>query len=101
MIVRLLLVTITVLTVGACSSTSHCRKEQDYQKAGSIPVIAGVGDLKSPESPSALRIPPAPEKPVAFGEKYLDEDGDERWSCLDVPPRLEVPDEAEVVKEKP
>lgn len=91
---RVLLLGLLAAALSACS-TAHCRKPGDYAAAQSLPALPIVDGLKLQESPSALRIPPAPENPVAFGEKYRDEDGDERWSCLDVPPRLEIKEEAE------
>lgn len=94
---RLLVVSGVALVLSACSS-AHCRKPGEYAAARSLPVLPAVAGLKLQESPSALRIPPAPENPVAFGEKYLDEDGDERWSCLDVPQKLEIKEEAETQK---
>ena len=88
-VLRLLFVSMAALTLAACS-TAHCRKPDEYASAQSVQPLPAIAGLKFPESPSALRIPPAPENPVAFGEKYKDEDGDERWSCLDVPQKLEV-----------
>lgn len=94
---RVLLLSVLAFALSACS-TAHCRKPEEYAAAQSMPVLPVVDGLKLQESPSALRIPPAPENPVAFGEKYLDEDGDERWSCLDVPQKLEIKEEAETQK---
>lgn len=94
---RLVFLSVVALFLSACAN-SHCRKPEEYASAQSSPVLPVVAGLKLQESPSALRIPPAPENPVAFGEKYLDEDGDERWSCLDVPQKLEVKDEPEPKK---
>jgi len=92
-VARLLIVPAAAL-LSACSATSHCKGKLDYQEAPSVPPLAGVEALKLPESPSALRIPPPPEQPVAFGEKYQNEKGKERYRCLDVPPRMDVPEDA-------
>ena len=77
-----------VLALGACASNSYCLGEQKYQNAGSVPPLRPIEGLKLPESPSALKIPPAPANPVAFGERYKDEDGDEKSRCLDKPPAM-------------
>lgn len=81
--------------LAACSSTHHCVKEQDYQKAKTVAPIQSVDPLKIPESPSALRVPPAAPGAARFGEKVHDKGGDEKWRCLDIPPTFDETAEAE------
>ncbi|MGH8444703.1 MAG: hypothetical protein ACREVL_05515 [Solimonas sp.] len=79
----------------ACSSTRRCESEQPYQKAETLQTPGAVPGLTVPESPSALRIPPAPANSVAFGQKVDDpkEPGKTKYECLDMPPRLSLPPE--------
>jgi len=81
------------LALAGCAVNSYCEGEQDYAKAQSLPPLQDVEGAKVPESPSALKIPPPPQNPVAFGETYKDEDGDDAIRCLDKPP--EMPPQAE------
>ncbi len=84
-------VLLAILGLSGCAASSYCMDPQNYQKAKSVPSITGAEGLQLPESPSALRIPPTPENPVAFGELYKDADGDERARCLDTPPQMTLP----------
>lgn len=84
-------VLLAILGLSGCATTSYCIDEQKYQQAQSVPPIKGTEDMQLPESPSALRIPPPTENPVAFGEIYKEEDGDERVRCLDTPPQMTLP----------
>jgi hypothetical protein len=85
------LVLLAIFGLSGCATTSYCVDEQKYQEAKSVPPIKGTEAVRLPESHSALRIPPPPEKPVAFGEIYKDEDGDERVRCLETPPQITLP----------
>ncbi|MBI2382980.1 MAG: hypothetical protein HYV18_02780 [Gammaproteobacteria bacterium] len=91
---RILAAVFAAALASGCSSTSHCKGEQDYQKAQTVPPLAGVDGLKLPESPSPLRIPPKAESEVAFGEQYKTDNGKTRYRCLDIPPRLELPEDS-------
>lgn len=81
-----------VLALGGCASGGHCTGEFDYQKAESLPPAPQLAGIKQPESPSALRVPPAPAKPVPFAERVPDPENpkDEIVRCLDVPPPLPI-----------
>ena len=85
----LLLVPACVLA--ACASNSYCDGVQDYQKAKTLPPLAGVEGLKLPESPSALKIPPASPNPVGYGTHVKDEKGKDVLQCLDKPPAMPSP----------
>ncbi len=84
------LIVLVALGLGACSSTSHCRRPQDYQSAPDRAPLTGVEGMQLPESASALRIPPPIDNSVPFGEKARDGDV---WNCLDMPPRLVLPED--------
>ena len=87
--------------LSGCATSSYCTDELEYQEAKSVPPITGAEGLALPDSPSALRIPPPPESPVAFGEIYKDAEGDERAHCLDTPPPISLPPPApQPVEEK-
>ena len=88
-----LLVLAAAAVLGACTANSYCAGVQPYQEAPSVAPVQGTGDLKFPESPSALRIPPAPANPVPYGQKVKDADGDEVLRCLDKPPEMPPPAE--------
>ena len=77
--------------LGACASNTYCEGEQPYQKAKSLPPLAGVEGLKLPESPTALKIPPVPANPVAYGTHVKDEKGKDVLQCLDKPPAMPPP----------
>jgi hypothetical protein len=79
---------IPLLGLGGCAAGSYCEGQQDYQRARSVPVLQPAEGLRVPSSGNALRIPPAPENSVPYGEVGKDEDGDEFVSCLDKPPEL-------------
>jgi len=78
------------LLLGACSNTRRCEATLPYQSAQTLPPPDAVPGLTVPESPSALRIPPAPASEVPFGQPVGEvRDGrDARYECLDTPPRL-------------
>ena len=77
-----------VLALAGCAVNSYCEGEQTYQKAPTLPPLQATGGVKLPESPSALKIPSPPSNPVAYGEHYQDEDGDDAVRCLDKPPAM-------------
>lgn len=83
-----LLAGLTTLQLAACGTTAHCRRPEEYQAAQDRAPLIGADGLKLPESAGALRIPPPVENPVAFGES-----SGESWSCLDIPPKLELPED--------
>ncbi len=95
------LVLLSVLGLGGCAASSYCTDEQNYQKARSVAPVKSAEGMQLPESPSALRIPPPPANPVAFGEVYKDAEDDERVRCLDTPPEMPLPPLAPVTEEKP
>ncbi|HEY0974233.1 MAG TPA: hypothetical protein VGE57_07050 [Solimonas sp.] len=74
-----------VLGLAACGSNRHCQGDHPYQRAQTLPPPAPIEGLKWPESPSALRIPPAPAQAAT---PYAYQDGDAGLQCLDVPPRM-------------
>lgn len=74
--------------LAGCATSSYCTGEQKYQKAQSVPALRGVEGVTLPDSATALKIPPPPERAVAYGEVYTDEDGDEAVRCLDKPPAM-------------
>ncbi|MGQ0586201.1 MAG: hypothetical protein ACT4PK_03245 [Gammaproteobacteria bacterium] len=86
-----LLTLIPVLALAGCASVSQCSGTQAYRDATSVPVVQSTESLKLKDSPSALKIPPAPATAVPYGEVYVDEDGDERVRCLDIPPVMPAP----------
>ena len=90
-----------VLALGACSVNTYCEGEQDYQKAGTVPPLQGAEGLKLPQSASALKIPPPPPHPVAYGEHVKDEDGDDVVQCLDKPPEMPPPVQPKAEEKKP
>jgi hypothetical protein len=70
------------LLVTGCASNSYCLGKQPYENAEERPPLQSVGDLKLPDSPTALRVPPKPANPVPFGVANAKGDG----VCLDKPP---------------
>lgn len=74
--------------LGGCAANSYCLEEFDYQKAQSVPPIRGTEGLAIPDSPSALRIPPAAPDTEPYGKKVKDDKGDEKIVCLDRPPAM-------------
>ena len=88
-----LLVVSSVLALSACGTTAHCRRPQEYQLAQDRAPLVGAEGQELPESASALRIPPPVENPVGFGAKTSDDKGNEAWSCLDIPPKLVLPED--------
>lgn len=92
-VVRALLIPV-LLSLGACAANTYCMGEQPYQKATSVPPLRPAGDLKLPESPAALRIPPPPATPVPYGQTVKDKDGDDAIRCLDKPPEMAIAPEA-------
>ncbi len=89
---RLLASAVAVLVLTGCASNRHCTGEQEYQKARTLPAPAEVSGLKMPDSPSALRIPPAPATVVPFSTEAPDpaKPGKTRAECLDMPARMPV-----------
>lgn len=82
--------------LAACGSNRHCQGEFPYQKAQTLPPPAPVEGLKWPESPSALKIPDAPETTVPFANPVPDprKAGETTVECLDTPPRMSAPEPA-------
>lgn len=72
--------------LSACGASRYCVVEQEYQTAASVPELRPAGGLLLPESPSALRLPPAPANPEPFGVESADGFG----ICLDKPPGLQA-----------
>ncbi len=70
------------MLLSGCASNRYCLGEQAYQNAEERPVLEPVGDLKLPESPTALRIPPPVANPVPYGAADAEGNG----VCLDKPP---------------
>ena len=79
------------LALAGCAIGTYCEGDQKYHKAESLPPLAGAEGVTLPESASALKIPPPPANPVAFGERYKDADGDDAVRCLDKPPEMPAP----------
>lgn len=80
------------LLCAGCSSKSYCMKEQKYDHVASIPPVTGGDGLKIPNSPTALRVPPAPPpaQDAPFGSKVIDPKHPHRtqYACLDEPPPM-------------
>jgi hypothetical protein len=93
------------LALSGCALSSYCEGELKYQRAPSVPPLRTAEGLQLPQSGSALRIPPPPENPVPYGEKYKDAEGDDAVRCLDRPPELvrspEPPEPAATAAEPP
>lgn len=87
---RLLASAAAVLVLSGCASNRYCSGEQAYQDARTLPPPAEVSGLKMPDSPSALRIPPAPAKPVPFASEVPNpaKPGQTMAECLDMPARM-------------
>jgi uncharacterized lipoprotein len=85
------LLLLSACALGACASNSYCEGDQAYQKAKTLPPLAGVEGLKVPESASALKIPPAPPNAVAYGTHVKNEKGKDVLQCLDKPPDMPPP----------
>jgi uncharacterized lipoprotein len=77
----------SVSLLAACSTNSYCLAKQDYQKARVVPELRSADGLVMPNSPSALRLPPAPAGGEPFGR--VGEDG--IGVCLDRPPAMAQP----------
>jgi uncharacterized lipoprotein len=73
--------------LSACSTNSYCLAEQDYQKARVVPELRSAEGLNMPNSPSALRLPPAPAQSEPFGRTDAEGGG----VCLDQPPAMAQP----------
>lgn len=74
--------------LGGCAANSYCLEDLDYQQAKSVPPIRGTDGLQIPESPGALRVPPAAPDSEPYGKKVKDEKGNEKIVCLDRPPPM-------------
>ena len=89
---RPVVVVAVTLLLGGCAAGSYCEGEQDYEDAASVPAIQSADGLQIKESSTALKIPPAPEAKVPYGEKVVDAKGKEGMRCLDQPPDLVLPE---------
>jgi hypothetical protein len=78
------------LLVSACANHAYCERKPQYYGAASVPPIQGAGNLKVPESPTAMRVPPQPPSELAFGTRVPDPKHPGRHSvqCLDQPPPM-------------
>lgn len=101
---RLLLVPACAVLLSSCAGMNrHCVGEFEYQQAVTLPPPAETEGLAVPQSPGALRIPPAPGNPVPYAREFPDpkKPGKTRTECLDVPPRLPPEPAAEPEPPKP
>jgi hypothetical protein len=85
--VKALVVLGSVGLLAACGTNSYCLVEKEYQQARIVPELRSAEGLKMPNSPSALRLPPAPTNPEPFGVK----DSEGAGVCLDKPPAMAEP----------
>lgn len=87
---RLILLGLMAATamLSACSQMRYCKGEQKYQAVQSLPPLEGTDGLEIPQSQAALRVPPGPGTSDGFVESYIDDEGETRLRCLDMPPRL-------------
>ena len=76
---RALLLIALAATLSGCASGPRCISDESYRDAATLAPPPDTGNLKLPESASALRIPAAPASP-STPAPGLD--------CLDSPPRL-------------
>lgn len=76
------------LSLVGCATDGACTDKAKYREAESITVIQGTGDLRLPESPSALRIPPLTEAAQAAASEPVTHGKGRRGACLDVPPPM-------------
>ncbi len=85
---------VLVSGLAACGSNRHCQGEFPYQQASTLPPPAVVEGLKWPESPSALKIPPAPATTIPYASTVPDPaaPGKTQVQCLDTPPRMPPPE---------
>jgi hypothetical protein len=78
--------------LAGCGSKAYCMRDQKYDHVASIPPITGGDGLNIPNSPTALRVPPAPPNApdAPFGSKVVDPQhpGRTQYACLDEPPPL-------------
>ena len=72
--------------LSGCGASAYCLTKQDYQSAESVPELRPAEGLVVPNSPSAMRLPPAPTQQVPFGSRAADGSG----VCLDKPPTLKI-----------
>ena len=88
----LLGVLLGVPLLGGCATKAYCMKEQKYDHIASIPPITGGEGLNIPNSPTALRVPPAPpeSQDAPFGSRVIDPKHPHRtqYACLDEPPPM-------------
>ena len=79
-----------VASLSACATNTQCNASSDYRNATSVEPIKGIGAISVPESPSALRIPPATRQ-EASAATPAPAKVNRRTSCLDFPPEMAAP----------
>lgn len=82
-----IVVVLASTALAGCGVNSYCLVEQDYQKARVVPELRSTDGLEMPDSPSALRLPPAPADAEPFGVRNEAGEG----QCLDRPPTIALP----------
>lgn len=93
----LILMAAVGMLAGCASGGGRCSGDFDYQQAQTLPPAQVVEGIKTPDSASALRIPPEPATKVPFAETYQNPEDPSQYKtrCLDVPPRAPDPAPAE------
>jgi hypothetical protein len=86
-VIKILAVLGSVGLLAACGSNNYCLVKKEYQQARVVPELRSAEGLTMPNSPSALRLPPAPTNPEPFGTKDSEGEG----MCLDKPPAMAQP----------
>lgn len=82
---QLLLAAVALLALSACSTTPECADDRGYLNAQTVPPIVGGNGITVPQSPAALRIPPAKEGETA---SVAPTNTNRRTACLDFPPEI-------------
>ncbi len=78
--------------LAGCVTNGYCARAQPYEDARSVPLLKGAGDLRIPESSTAMKVPDTTAQDVPFGAKVPDpaRPNHTRYQCLDQPPPLKV-----------